>query len=102
MSDRQSDQRFGFLPWEFRHHATDVQKADQKELQNQLATSGEVSFGDEVYVAESAGVYCSRLVLGDRVYIGGARPTHPRPPASLPPSPVRRCRSRTNRAARSR
>ena len=71
MSDRQSDQRFGFLPWEFRHHATDVQKADQKELQNQLATSGEVSFGDEVYVAESAGVYCSRLVLGDRVYIGG-------------------------------
>lgn len=71
MSDRQSDQRFGFLPWEFRHHATDVQKADQTELQNQLATSGEVSFGDEVYVAESAGVYCSRLVLGDRVYIGG-------------------------------
>lgn len=71
MSDRQPDQRFGFLPWEFRHHATDAQKADQKELQNQLATSGEASFGDEVYVADSAGVYCSRLVLGDRVYIGG-------------------------------
>ena len=71
MSDRQTDQRFGFLPWEFRHHATEAQKADQKELQNELAGSGEVSFGDEVYVADSAGVYCSRLVLGDRVYIGG-------------------------------
>jgi acetyltransferase-like isoleucine patch superfamily enzyme len=71
MTDRQSDQRFEFLPWEFRHAATDAQKADQKERQNALAGSGEVSFGDEVYVAESAGVYCSRLVLGDRVYIGG-------------------------------
>lgn len=71
MSDRQSDQRFEFLPWEFRHGATDAQKAEQKERQNLLASSGDVSFGDEVYVADSAGVFCSRLVLGDRVYIGG-------------------------------
>lgn len=70
-SDEQSDQRFGFLPWEFRHRASAEQKAEQKERQNQLAGSGEVSFGDEVYVAGSAGVYCSRLVLSDRVYIGG-------------------------------
>lgn len=67
----QPDQRFAFLPWEFRHHATDEQKAEQNERQIRLAGAGEVSFGDEVYVAESAGVYCSRLVLGDRVYVGG-------------------------------
>lgn len=69
--DQQSDQRFGFLPWEFRHHATDEQKADQTQRQNELAGWGDVSFGAEVYVAGSAGVFCSRLVLGDRVYIGG-------------------------------
>lgn len=70
-SDQQTDQRFGFLPWEFRHHANDEQKADQKERQNELARGGDVSFGDDVYVAGSAGVFCSRLILGDRVYIGG-------------------------------
>ncbi len=69
--DPRSDQRFAFLPWEFRHQATDEQLADQKERQDQLAASGEVAFGDEVYVDRSAGVFCSRLVLGDRVYIGG-------------------------------
>jgi len=66
-----SDQRFAFLPWEFRRSATDEQRAEQKERQNQLAADGSATFGDEVYVAGSAGVFCSRLVLGDRVYIGG-------------------------------
>lgn len=71
MTESQSAQRFEFLPWEFRHGATDEQKDEQKDRQNNLAGSGETAFGDEVYVAGSAGVYCSRLVLGDRVYIGG-------------------------------
>ena len=40
MSDPQANLRFGFLPWEFRHRASDGQKADQKELQNALASTG--------------------------------------------------------------
>ena len=64
------DLRFGFLPWEFRHQATEEQLAEQKERQNGLASAGDMSFGDEVYVDSSAAVFCSRLYLGDRAYIG--------------------------------
>ena len=70
MTRSEDDLRFGFLPWEFRHQATEEQLAEQKERQNGLASAGDMSFGDEVYVDSSAAVFCSRLDLGDRAYIG--------------------------------
>ena len=62
--------RAGFLPWEFRHRATDEQWQRQRDRQAELIADGDAGFGAEVFVAEDAAVFCTRLRMGDRSYIG--------------------------------
>lgn len=68
--DAGADLRAGFLPWEFRHRATPQQWLRQRDRADRLRAEGDVELGEEVFVAADAAVFCSRLRLGDRSYIG--------------------------------
>ncbi|NUR96145.1 MAG: acyltransferase [Kribbellaceae bacterium] len=59
--------RFDFLPWEFARKASAGERERQAERQARLG--GSVELADDVYVAESAAVYCDELRMGERSYI---------------------------------
>ncbi|MFC9689883.1 acyltransferase [Kribbella sp. NPDC056951] len=59
--------RLDFLPWEYARTATPAERTRQTDRQARL--SGEVVLAPDVYVAESAAVYCDELHLGERSYI---------------------------------
>ncbi|MFB6722094.1 acyltransferase [Kribbella sp. NPDC056345] len=59
--------RLDFLPWEYARTATPAERSRQTERQARL--NGEVELAADVYVAESAAVYCDELQLGERSYI---------------------------------
>jgi len=59
--------RLDFLPWEYARKASDEERARQTERQARLG--GSVELGPDVYVAESAAVYCDELTIGERSYI---------------------------------
>ncbi|HET6740160.1 MAG TPA: acyltransferase, partial [Kribbella sp.] len=59
--------RLDFLPWEYARKASDDERDQQAERQARLG--GSVELGADVYVAESAAVYCDELRMGERSYI---------------------------------
>ncbi|GAA1112317.1 hypothetical protein GCM10009630_06750 [Kribbella jejuensis] len=59
--------RLDFLPWEFARKASGDERERQAERQARLG--GAVELADDVYVAESAAVYCDELRMGERSYI---------------------------------
>src|SRR5689334_6928569 len=59
--------RLDFLPWEYARTATPAERSRQTERQHHL--TGEVVLAPDVYVAESAAVYCDELRMGERSYI---------------------------------
>jgi len=59
--------RLDFLPWEYKRVASDEERERQLERQQRLG--GTLSLADDVYVAESAAVYCEELRMGERSYI---------------------------------
>ncbi|MFF1821747.1 acyltransferase [Kribbella sp. NPDC058245] len=59
--------RLDFLPWEYARTASPAERSRQ--TSRQAGLTGEVTLGTDVYVAESAAVYCDELALGDRSYI---------------------------------
>ncbi|MFG1908677.1 acyltransferase [Kribbella sp. NPDC048928] len=59
--------RLDFLPWEYARKASDDERDRQAERQARLG--GSVELGADVYVAESAAVYCDELRMGERSYI---------------------------------
>ena len=59
--------RLDFLPWEYARTASPEERSRQAERQARLG--GEVALADDVYVAESAAVYCDELRMGERSYI---------------------------------
>jgi acetyltransferase-like isoleucine patch superfamily enzyme len=61
--------RFDFCPWLFWHESNADQQHEQLEWQAALATTGEVTFGQRCFVSRLAGVYPTRLALGDNAFI---------------------------------
>src|SRR5215207_2880817 len=61
--------RFDFCPWLFWHESNADQQHEQLEWQAALATTGEVTFGQHCFVSRLAGVYPTRLALGDNAFI---------------------------------
>jgi acetyltransferase-like isoleucine patch superfamily enzyme len=59
--------RLDFLPWEYKRKASDAERERQAERQARLG--GSVELAADVYVAESAAVYCDELRMGERSYI---------------------------------
>ncbi|TDD49289.1 acyltransferase [Kribbella antibiotica] len=59
--------RLDFLPWEYAKTATPAERSRQEDRQARL--TGEVALAPDVYVAESAAVYCASLQLGERSYV---------------------------------
>jgi acetyltransferase-like isoleucine patch superfamily enzyme len=59
--------RLDFLPWEFARVGTTADRDRQAERQRRLG--GVVELAEDVYVAESAAVYCDELRMGERSYI---------------------------------
>ena len=59
--------RLDFLPWEYKRVASGEERERQLERQQRLG--GTLSLADDVYVAESAAVYCEELRMGERSYI---------------------------------
>jgi acetyltransferase-like isoleucine patch superfamily enzyme len=59
--------RLDFLPWEFARVGAAADRERQAERQRRLG--GVVELADDVYVAESAAVYCDELRMGERSYI---------------------------------
>jgi len=59
--------RLDFLPWEYARVASGEERERQIERQQRLG--GSLSLADNVYVAESAAVYCDELRMGARSYI---------------------------------
>ncbi|TCC20435.1 acyltransferase [Kribbella speibonae] len=59
--------RLDFLPWEYARKASEAERDRQAERQARLG--GSVELAPDVYVAESAAVYCDELRMGDRSYI---------------------------------
>ncbi|TDW15915.1 acyltransferase [Kribbella kalugense] len=59
--------RLDFLPWEYKRTASDAERDRQAERQARLG--GSVELAADVYVAESAAVYCDELRMGERSYI---------------------------------
>jgi acetyltransferase-like isoleucine patch superfamily enzyme len=59
--------RLDFLPWEYARKATATERGRQAERQANLG--GSVELAADVYVAESAAVYCDELRMGERSYI---------------------------------
>ena len=56
-----------FLPWEYARKASEAERDRQAERQARLG--GSVELAPDVYVAESAAVYCDELRMGERSYI---------------------------------
>ncbi|MFI6681437.1 acyltransferase [Kribbella sp. NPDC050470] len=59
--------RLDFLPWEYARIGSDDERKRQAERQQRLG--GSLALADDVYVAESAAVYCDELRMGARSYI---------------------------------
>jgi acetyltransferase-like isoleucine patch superfamily enzyme len=59
--------RLDFLPWEYARKASAAERGRQAERQARLG--GSVELSADVYVAESAAVYCDELRMGERSYI---------------------------------
>ncbi|GAA0610814.1 acyltransferase [Kribbella sandramycini] len=59
--------RLDFLPWEYKRTASAAERESQ--LARQARLTGAVELAADVYVAESAAVYCDELRLGERSYI---------------------------------
>lgn len=59
--------RLDFLPWEYARVASDEER--ERQIQRQQRLGGSLSLADDVYVAESAAVYCDELRMGERSYI---------------------------------
>ena len=59
--------RLDFLPWEYKRKASEEERERQAERQARLG--GSVELAADVYVAESAAVYCDELRAGERSYI---------------------------------
>ncbi|TCO48611.1 transferase family hexapeptide repeat protein [Kribbella antiqua] len=59
--------RLDFLPWEYARTASEEDRERQAERQARLG--GSLSLASDVYVAESAAVYCDELTMGERSYI---------------------------------
>ncbi|MFI7065859.1 acyltransferase [Kribbella sp. NPDC050124] len=59
--------RLDFLPWEYARIGSDDERKRQTERQQRLG--GSLSLAADVYVAESAAVYCDELRMGERSYI---------------------------------
>jgi acetyltransferase-like isoleucine patch superfamily enzyme len=57
--------RLDYLPWEYAK--SDVDRSRQRERQEELP--GKVELAADVYVAESAAVFCDELRMGERSYI---------------------------------
>ena len=63
--------RLDFLPWEYARKASEEERGRQTERQATLG--GSVELAADVYVAESAAVYCDELRMGERSYIAAVR-----------------------------
>ncbi|TDU91112.1 acetyltransferase-like isoleucine patch superfamily enzyme [Kribbella voronezhensis] len=61
-------ERLDFLPWEYSGTASDDDRARQAERQRAL--TGSVELAADAFVAGSAAVFCDRLRMGERSYIG--------------------------------
>lgn len=59
--------RLDFLPWEYSRKASEEERERQTERQARLG--GSVTLAGDVYVAESAAVFCDELRMGERSYI---------------------------------
>lgn len=59
--------RIDYFPWEY--DPTSPEAEAQAFRQGELAAHG-AQFGDGVFVAQNAAVFCDRLTIGDRSYIG--------------------------------
>src|SRR5436189_5818045 len=59
--------RLDFLPWEYARKASDAER--DRQLERQAGLGGAVELAADVYVAESAAVYCDELRMGERSYI---------------------------------
>jgi acetyltransferase-like isoleucine patch superfamily enzyme len=59
--------RLDFLPWEYARLGSAEDRERQAERQARLG--GSLSLAGDVYVAESAAVYCDELTMGERSYI---------------------------------
>jgi carbonic anhydrase/acetyltransferase-like protein (isoleucine patch superfamily) len=59
--------RLDFLPWEYARKASEEERERQTERQARLG--GSVTLAGDVYVAESAAVFCDELRMGERSYI---------------------------------
>ncbi|MFI5730690.1 acyltransferase [Kribbella sp. NPDC051587] len=59
--------RLDFLPWEYARTASPAERSRQ--TSRQAGLTGEVVLAPDVYVAESAAVYCDELRMGERSYI---------------------------------
>ena len=59
--------RLDFLPWEYKRKASEEERERQAERQARLG--GSIELAEDVYVAESAAVYCDELRMGERSYI---------------------------------
>jgi len=62
----ESMRRIDYLPWEYDPGSEEGRA--QRELQRRLAEHG-ATFGEGVFVAPNAAVYCDSLALGDRSYV---------------------------------
>ena len=62
--------RLDFLPWEYQRSAGEAERSQQAERQRELAATGKTELGQDVYVAETAAVFCDELRMGERSYIG--------------------------------
>ncbi|MGZ0151159.1 acyltransferase [Kribbella sp. WER1] len=59
--------RLDFLPWEYKRTASAADRERQSDRQSRLG--GSVTLAADVYVAETAAVYCDELRMGERSYI---------------------------------
>lgn len=58
-----------FAPWGFWKTATEAERKAQLEWQRELASRGDIEFGEQVFVSRLAAVYPRRLRLGDGSYL---------------------------------
>ncbi|QNE18827.1 acyltransferase [Kribbella qitaiheensis] len=63
-------ERLDFLPWEYAGTASDEDRARQLERHRLLGAAGEAELAPDAFVAGSAAVFCDRLRMGERSYIG--------------------------------
>ncbi len=61
--------RFDFCPWLFWHESNAEQQHDQLDWQAALVAAGQAVIGQRCFVSRLAGVYPTRLALGDNSYI---------------------------------